>query len=52
LSDKDGGVACMAVSVLGRLGPVAEKAVPVLIEGLKKGELRSAAIDALGKIGP
>jgi HEAT repeat protein len=53
-SDQDNFVRWMALTGLGRLGPIAKDAVPVLLQSLKSENpaLRERATIALGGIGP
>jgi HEAT repeat protein len=50
--DKKLGIRLAAVDGLRGMGPVARKAVPVLIEALDSPEYKSRAANALGDIGP
>lgn len=61
LRDKDSRVATMAAEILGKYGPAAKDAVPLLVELLQHGDwghgdwgsqLRSSAVSSLVKIGP
>ncbi len=52
LKDKDTDVRWRAAYALGRIGPAAKEAVPVLIATLKDKEVRTNAVFALGEIGP
>ena len=54
MPNRIGNVRIYAASTLGRIGPAAKIAVPVLIEALKdkRAGVRSRAATALGQIGP
>ncbi|HVT82640.1 MAG TPA: HEAT repeat domain-containing protein [Phycisphaerae bacterium] len=52
LKDSDESVRLTALESVSMLGPVADKAVPVLVEMLDNKDLCIDAADALGRIGP